>query len=90
MNNNKYVVVSHTGIEVPILLPELLCHDVVSQNTSYKVVSAGFCYVNKDGTVKVWGKSVSLKVSSRPKDAQLIQDLINFLPVNPFFALSQD
>ena len=70
--NGKYVIFERHGLEYPILLPD---EHFVSHNEitvfSDKVVSAGKWYFS-GGEVSVFGESVSLKVKSRPEDANLI------------------
>ena len=64
----KYVIISESGLELPIILTECQSHkDVVKEHT--KVISAGFCkfYIGSDNVMCVmcWGKSVGLNVASR-------------------------
>lgn len=73
MSHSKYVIVDTHGIEVPILFSPLLSHtDVIG--AGHRVVSAGFCQQNADGSFSTYGKSVMLGVVSRPKDAEIIRD----------------
>jgi hypothetical protein len=64
----KYVIISESGLELPIILTECQSHkDVVKEHT--KVISAGFCkfYIGDNDVLCVccWGKSVGLNVASR-------------------------
>jgi hypothetical protein len=74
----KYVITSNG---LPILFDEALIHRTVSMN--YFVDSAGFCSFSIDEkdkriTVKCWGGSTSLHISSKPDaDQKIIEALLN-------------
>jgi hypothetical protein len=78
----KYLIYDRGDVFVPVIFPELINHDTISAKVSGSVVSAGFCSVknNLDKNQNewfVWGKSVSLGISSRPEDAQIITTMMN-------------
>jgi hypothetical protein len=70
--NPKYVIVDCRGHEVAIVGDVLLDHGKLSLN----VISAGFCSIPEQGSVSVWGKSVSLDATSRPEDAKIIERML--------------
>lgn len=78
----KYVITTNGAA---ILFPEFMNHSTFSGNG---VVGAGFCCIEsiehvmgpdnytdgrKNVTVRVWGKSESLKLDSKPEDAEVIE-----------------
>jgi len=78
-NNTKYIIVDYgfTG-EFPILFPYMINHSDVSNGYVGEVVSAGFVQVDLEtGVVSVFGKSDSLKIESRPEDAEIIKRELN-------------
>lgn len=75
----KYVMFRDaSGLEFPILFPEILKHKDIADRLGYEVVSAGFVSLegNPQGPeldVYVRGESLSLRIKSRPEtDAKLI------------------
>ena len=78
----KYVIVKNKyGYECAILFDGLLDHGLFGRQ---RVVAAGFCDVKGatiDGynnpTTSYWGRSVTLSLSARPEDAEVIDRLIN-------------
>ncbi|MHA2067272.1 MAG: hypothetical protein ACXABY_23135 [Candidatus Thorarchaeota archaeon] len=79
----KYIIIEYNGHELPIIFSPLLAHADVAKpysNKSYsKVVSAGFVYTNAesyengpDVCFYAYGKSVSLGITSREQDAEII------------------
>ena len=70
---SKYVIVEIAALELPIVFNPLFDHAEIAG--SHKVVSAGFCHVCENtGNYSVWGKSVSLKLESRPEDADILDN----------------
>jgi hypothetical protein len=68
----KYIVVGVGNLEVPIIFPETLNHSEVARPFK-NVISAGFCSIpDRESEYSVWGKSVSLGIESREKDAELL------------------
>ena len=62
----KYVVINcSTGFELPVIIPMAMGHGEMSHED---VISAGFCSIDKDGNVLCYGRSDSLKKSTRGKD----------------------
>ena len=84
----KYIIFdSPSGIEEPVIFSELQAHSdmvrcVHSRFPGLNVVAAGFCrfVVDKDYHVVVscWGKSVTLGVSSRSEDSELLARVNEF------------
>ncbi len=69
----KYIIVNVMDCELAVLFDEILQHVQVAQGfetQGIKVISAGQC---APVTGHVWGKSVSLKLNSRPEDSELIK-----------------
>lgn len=72
--NQKYVIIKHGPHEIAILFPELMEH---SYFRYLKPISAGFFSFNFDKKkVYVFGESVSLKLQTRPSDAELILSVL--------------
>jgi hypothetical protein len=40
------------------------------------ITAAGFCSRGQDGKFSVWGRSVGLKVGSRPEDVEILNNLL--------------
>jgi hypothetical protein len=76
---SKYIIVNNMGIECPIVFSPLLKHsDILVEG---KTVSAGFCFQKKglgELSYETYGKSVSLNLSSRPEDAEILNKLIEY------------
>lgn len=72
----KYIIIEHKALEVPIVFSPILQHSEVAGNK--KVISAGFCRADEDGVYSVWGESISLKVKSRPEDAEIINKYLEY------------
>jgi hypothetical protein len=70
---SKYLIVEHFGIELPIIFNPILDHVAVA-TAFVKICSAGFCVQDLDGKYTVWGKSVGLKISSRPGDEKILNE----------------
>jgi hypothetical protein len=67
---SKYVIIQRHGMEVPLVFSEFLMHEeVAGKNT---VQSAGFCELDATGKWVASGHSVSLKLSARPRDAEIL------------------
>jgi hypothetical protein len=67
---SKYIIVRSSGTEVPLVFSPLLIHADVARGS--KVRSAGFCELDSGGKWVVGGGSTSLKLSSRPEDAAIL------------------
>lgn len=78
----KYVMIDFGGTETPIMFPEFLPHTMMAGRN---IVSAGefniygtdeplpnACCCENAIRVSVFGESISLKVKSRPEDAEII------------------
>ena len=71
----KYVIVEAgaMGTRSAILFPDWVGHDEVVKNFGADVFfGAGFCSMNMDGKLSVYGNSQSLKVSAKEQDAKII------------------
>ena len=75
----KYVIIEVMDMEVPIIFSDFIDH---TNFLHMKPISAGKCKVDIDldkGVFYiVYGKSVSLKLKSRPEDAELINNAFEF------------
>ena len=85
MEYGKYIIKEIRGIEVAIMFSHLISHcDIGIKGNNKKAISAGFFGVDpsydeerpNDVDVYVWGKSVTLKIDSRPEDAELIRKVL--------------
>lgn len=47
-------------------------HFELAQGCKGKVIKAGHCLQNKDGTYKVWGGSIGFNINSKQEDAELL------------------
>lgn len=74
----KYIIMEVLGHEVGIMFDSLIEHSTMAMNG--KVISAGFFSVgggdNKNISVSVFGKSVSLNKKSREKDSILLKNVL--------------
>lgn len=81
----KYVIVETMGGELPIIFNNILDHAAVVPNNSTPI-SAGYCEIwpvegvapPADGNyleleVRCFGQSTTLKLKSRPEDAEIIE-----------------
>jgi hypothetical protein len=71
MFRGKYIVFERGGLEYPVLFPNHFVQHKEVQ-TCDKLVSAGFFAIDGED-VFVSGQSISLKLSSRKEDADLIK-----------------
>ena len=77
----KYIIIKNQGVEVPIMFPDIVQHNTFADMNP---ISAGkFGIGNFDiGTFnvdwKVYGESTSLKLQSRPEDADIIKHAFDF------------
>jgi len=86
MEYGKYIIKEVRGIEVAIMFSHLISHcDIGTKGEGRgKIISAGFFGASaapteeddKDIDVGVWGKSITLKIESRPEDAALIKRVL--------------
>jgi hypothetical protein len=80
----KYVIIEKSGMEVPIMFPDMIQHDsFVDINSGEKIISAGKFEIAYDRKnlkyiFSTWGKSVSLGISSHPEDADIIHHAFEF------------
>lgn len=79
MEKMKYIVVDGGLTECLYIFPEHIQHDVMLFRTGGILISAGFVVLTYDG-LECYGKSVSLKVESRPEiDTKLLKSFIGGL-----------
>jgi hypothetical protein len=75
----KYVIVHHTGCEIPYMFPDMVQHETF---TAMNPISAGKFTIRYDGkdklVVHTYGRSVGLKLESRPEDADIIEHAFKF------------
>ena len=84
----KYIIVDYRGCEVPILFEDVIEHSTFNNAFSH-IVSAGECKiiatkeenkecrtVTNEFNVNAFGESQSLKLKSRPEDAEIIWNFI--------------
>lgn len=76
----KYIVIIEHGMEVALIVPELVSHDHAINLKEVKPISAGFCTV-KDGVVECHGFSTSLNLSSRKGDATIVLTTLLFMGI---------
>lgn len=77
---SKYVVFDCDGTESVVLFPTCITHNEIvltsSETGLCPPVAAGFFYIGLGNKVHVEGDSRSLSVKSRPKDAELIKNVL--------------
>ena len=88
MFEGKYIIIDLDGSGfrgTPILFHNMISHDTfLSIYKKDRIMSAGFFMVgaepsekdDKDISVSVWGKSVTLGIKSREEDSELIEKLL--------------
>ncbi len=86
MEYGKYIIKEVKGIKVAIMFSPLISHcDIGTKGDSRgKTISAGFFGVSASPTEKddkaidvgIWGKSITLKMESRPEDEELIKKVL--------------
>ena len=93
MPETKYIIFeNYIGMEYPVVFPETIQHISIASGIRDKVISAGFCSVNKlekekelpsgfiqEVEFKAYGKSISLNKESRPKEDTFLLNKM-FLP----------
>jgi hypothetical protein len=74
MAEMKYIIVDIDGLEIPIIFGNILVHKLVAGRMPHRgVISAGFISYDKINGIQAYGKSTTLKVSSRPEDTDIIR-----------------
>jgi len=76
MNEARKYIVINNGFELAIVFDPLLNHNDVG--SSLNVVSAGFCHLpdKLNADVAAYGESFTLKIKSRPQDAEIIEKML--------------
>lgn len=79
MQESKYIIVDNASNVFAVAFPAFMAHyDFAGMFPMTRIVSAGFMQV-ENGRVKVWGKSLTLGLSSRPEDALIIERSLAFV-----------
>jgi hypothetical protein len=68
----KYLIIKKEEMEVAVIFSSFLSHDAVDMTGQTGVQSAGYCEMSPAGKWVVSGQSVSLKLNSRPQDAEIL------------------
>lgn len=72
MEYPKYIIFDSNGLEIPVIFSPLISHEEIKYGFN-KPISAGFCSFSAfEGKVFCFGKSVSLKLNSRPEDSEIL------------------
>lgn len=69
---SKYIIVKKEDMEVPLIFSSFLSHETVATAGQNGILSAGYCALNAAGKWIAGGQSVSLKLNSRPQDAEIL------------------
>lgn len=51
-------------------------HSIIAEGVTGRVIAAGYCRKQEDGTYEVWGSSVGYEIVSKPEDAQKLKELL--------------
>ena len=68
MSKQKYVRLK--DYKEIIVFPDTIQHN---EFKNWNPISAGFCYIEDNGTVKCFGESVSLDLKSLPEDSEILR-----------------
>jgi hypothetical protein len=71
----KYVITIAQGNQTAILFPAFVEHKQAI-SLPVRAISAGFAWLDADRKVHVKGESTSLKLKSRPEDADIIRETL--------------
>jgi len=66
----KYVISDKGEVNIG---SENVYHVNLAKDFSGRVVAAGYCEKNTDGTYNVWGRSIGYCISAKPEDAKLLE-----------------
>ncbi len=69
---SKYIILEQSGMEIPVVFSRFLQHEDLAVALKHRVCSAGFCELGPAGKWIAGGESVSLKLNSRPQDAEIL------------------
>lgn len=79
----KYIIVDTGQVVVPILFSDVVAHTEIANKVGGQVLSAGFCSVSINEQLQpryvCWGKSVSLGVSSREQDNDILNRYLGLI-----------
>ena len=75
----KYVIVNHNGCEVPHMFPDMVEHETFAAMNPISAGKFTIRYNVEDKlVVHTYGRSSSLKLESRPEDADIIKHAFEF------------
>lgn len=71
----KYIIFDGDFFEYPVIFPEAVKYYDIASGIKDRPISAGFVVFLSDGP-KTYGRSYSLKLSSKPEDIDIIRKTI--------------
>lgn len=74
MKVSKYLIIESDGLENPIVFSPMFSHAQIG--VGKKVVGAGFCYRQDDGSFCAYGESISLGIGSRSQDTKILNNCL--------------
>ena len=75
----KYIIVeTPDGFDTPIIFPDWISHNEMKVKIPGKVVSAGFITKDDSGNLVCSGHSVTLGISSREEDSNIISTMMSY------------
>lgn len=57
-------------------------HQDMANECEGKVIRAGHCAKNEDGTYRVWGESIGFNISAKPEDGDILLKLLTNSPLS--------
>jgi hypothetical protein len=72
----KYVIFRAQSLETASIIPPFAQHSDAINLAAKLPISAGFAWRDAGGAIHVEGESVSLKLKSRPEDAEIIRETL--------------
>lgn len=67
----KYIITDKNEIKIG---PDYTFHHNLAKDFKGNVVSAGLCEKKEDGTFRVFGESFGFGISSKPEDANILNE----------------
>jgi hypothetical protein len=81
----KYVIIEKMGMEVPLMFPDCVSHETFADMNPISAAKFKINLIPMSGefgdttnNVITYGESTSLKLKSRPEDADIIQHAFEF------------
>jgi len=65
----KYIITDKNEVKIGGMF-----HQDMGDECDGKVIRAGHCSKNEDGTYKVWGESIGYNIKAQEEDAKLLLD----------------